>query len=65
VNFEQNPNSSHFHTLEVIERRIVIQKLERCKWNQPEAAKLFRIPLSILNEKIKRLNIQIPEKGPE
>jgi DNA-binding NtrC family response regulator len=60
---EHNPNSSLFDILETIERRIIIEKLERCNWNQTEAAEQFRIPLSTLNQKIKRLNIEIRKKG--
>jgi DNA-binding NtrC family response regulator len=62
---DHNPNSSLFDILEVIERRIIIEKLERCNWNQTEAAEQFRIPLSTLNQKIKRLNIEIRKKGRE
>lgn len=57
-----NPNSSLFDILEDIERRIIIEKLERCNWNQTDAAEQFRIPLSTLNQKIKRLNIEIRKK---
>jgi DNA-binding NtrC family response regulator len=62
---EHNPNSSLFDILETIERRIIIEKLERCNWNQTEAAEQFRIPLSTLNQKIKRLNVEIKKKGRE
>jgi DNA-binding NtrC family response regulator len=62
---EHNPNSSLFDILEVIERRIIIEKLERCNWNQTDAAEQFRVPLSTLNQKIKRLNIEIRKKGRE
>jgi len=62
---EHNPNSSLFDILEVIERRIIVEKLERSNWNQTEAAEQFRIPLSTLNQKIKRLNIEIRKKGRE
>ena len=62
---EHNPNSTLFDILEVIERRIIIEKLERCNWNQTDAAEQFRIPLSTLNQKIKRLNIEIRKKGRE
>src|SRR5277367_972827 len=62
---EHNPNSSLFDILEDIERRIIIEKLERCNWNQTDAAEQFRIPLSTLNQKIKRLNIEIRKKGRE
>jgi DNA-binding NtrC family response regulator len=60
-----NPNASLFDILEDIERRIIIEKLERCNWNQTDAAEQFHIPLSTLNQKIKRLNIEIRKKGRE
>jgi transcriptional regulator with PAS, ATPase and Fis domain len=62
---EHNPNASLFDILEDIERRIIIEKLERCNWNQTDAAEQFRIPLSTLNQKIKRLNIEIRKRGRE
>jgi DNA-binding NtrC family response regulator len=62
---EHNPNASLFDILEDIDRRIIIEKLERCNWNQTDAAEQFRIPLSTLNQKIKRLNIEIRKKGRE
>ncbi len=62
---EHHPNASLFEILEDIERRIIIEKLERCNGNQTEAAEQFRIPLSTLNQKIKRLNIEIRKKGRE
>ena len=62
---EHNPNASLFDILEDIERRIIVEKLERCNWNQTDAAEQFRIPLSTLNQKIKRLNIEIRKKGRE
>ena len=62
---EQNSNATLFDILEDIERRIIIEKLERSNWNQTEAADQFHIPLSTLNQKIKRLNIEIRKKGRE
>ncbi|HEY2462195.1 MAG TPA: sigma-54 dependent transcriptional regulator [Candidatus Acidoferrum sp.] len=62
---EHDPNASLFDILEDIERRIIIDKLERSNWNQTEAAEQFRIPLSTLNQKIKRLNIEIRKKTKE
>jgi DNA-binding NtrC family response regulator len=62
---EHNPDASLFDIIEDIERRIIMDKLERCNWNQTEAAEAFRIPLSTLNQKIKRLNIEIRKKGRE
>jgi DNA-binding NtrC family response regulator len=60
---EHNPHASLFDILEDIERRIIIEKLERNNWNQTDAAEQFHIPLSTLNQKIKRLNIEIRKKG--
>jgi len=60
---EHSPNASLFDILEDIERRIIVEKLERCNWNQTDAAEQFHIPLSTLNQKIKRLNIEIRKKG--
>jgi DNA-binding NtrC family response regulator len=62
---EHDANASLFDILEDIERRIIIDKLERCNWNQTDAAEQFHIPLSTLNQKIKRLNIEIRKKVKE
>jgi DNA-binding NtrC family response regulator len=62
---EHNPDASLFDILEDIERRIIVDKLEHCNWNQTEAAEQFRIPLSTLNQKIKRLNIEIKKRVKE
>jgi DNA-binding NtrC family response regulator len=39
--------------------------LEKCNGNQTDAAERFHIPLSTLNQKIKRLNIDIKKKTRE
>jgi DNA-binding NtrC family response regulator len=57
------PDASLFEILEDCERRIIIEMMEKCNWNQTEAAERFRIPLSTLNQKIKRLNIEIKKRG--
>ena len=62
---EHNADASLFDILEDIERRIIMDKLERSNWNQTEAAEQFRIPLSTLNQKIKRLNIEIKKRAKE
>ena len=59
---EHEPNASLFDLMEEIERRIIADRLERCHWNQTEAAEYFRIPLSTLNQKIKRLNVEIKKR---
>ena len=60
---DHKPDSSLFDIMEEIERRIVADRLERCNWNQTEAAEFFRIPLSTLNQKIKRLNIEVKRRN--
>ncbi len=62
---EHRPDASLFDILEDCERRIITDMLEKCNWNQTEAAERFRVPLSTLNQKIKRLNIEIKKKGRE
>ncbi|MGA7156516.1 MAG: sigma-54 dependent transcriptional regulator [Acidobacteriaceae bacterium] len=60
---EQRPDASLFDVMEDIERRIISDRLERCNWNQTEASEFFRIPLSTLNQKIKRLNITLKKRA--
>ena len=62
---EQKPDASLFDLMEEIERRIISDRLERCHWNQTEAAEYFKIPLSTLNQKIKRLNVEVKKRGRE
>jgi DNA-binding NtrC family response regulator len=59
---EHRPDASLFEIMEDCERRIISDMLEKCNWNQTEAADRFRIPLSTLNQKIKRLSIEIKRK---
>jgi len=49
---------SLFEILEEVERRIIVDMLERTNWNQTEASERFQVPLSTLNQKIKRLGIE-------
>src|ERR1043166_7507895 len=60
---EHRADASLFEIMEDCERQIITGMLEKCAWNQTEAAERFRIPLSTLNQKIKRLNIEIKKKG--
>ncbi len=62
---EQKPDASLFDVIEDIEKRIISDRLERCNWNQTEASEYFRIPLSTLNQKIKRLNIILKKRAKE
>ena len=60
---------SLFEILEEVERRIIVDMLERTNWNQTEASERFQVPLSTLNQNIKRLGIEtrrraFPPRGP-
>jgi DNA-binding NtrC family response regulator len=57
------PDASLFEIVEDCERRVITAMLERCGWNQTEAAERFHVPLSTLNQKIKRLSIEIKRRG--
>jgi len=58
-----SPQPSLFQIMDEIERRIIVDMLERTNWNQTEAAERFVIPLSTLNQKIKRLGIEVRRRG--
>ena len=62
---EHRPDASLFEIIEDCERRVILEMLEKCAWNQTEAAERFHIPLSTLNQKIKRLNIEIRKRAKE
>ncbi|MFZ2008781.1 MAG: sigma-54 dependent transcriptional regulator, partial [Candidatus Sulfotelmatobacter sp.] len=55
-------DASLFEIVEDVERRVIADMLEKCNWNQTEAAEHFKVPLSTLNQKIRRLNIEIKKK---
>jgi DNA-binding NtrC family response regulator len=54
---------SLFQMEEEFTRRILLDMLERTGWNQTEAAERLQIPLSTLNQKIKRLGIEVRRRG--
>jgi DNA-binding NtrC family response regulator len=57
------PDASLFEIVADFERRKIIEALEAVNWSQTDAAEALRIPLSTLNQKIKRLNIEVRRKG--
>jgi DNA-binding NtrC family response regulator len=57
------PDASLFEIVADFERRMIMEKLEIFDWSQTATAEAFRIPLSTLNQKIKRLNIEIRKRG--
>jgi DNA-binding NtrC family response regulator len=60
---DPHSDASLFEIVEEVERRVINDMLEKCNWNQTEAAERFKVPLSTLNQKIRRLNIEIKKKG--
>jgi DNA-binding NtrC family response regulator len=58
-----SPDASLFEVVADFERRKIIETLETVNWSQTDAAEQLRIPLSTLNQKIKRLNIEVRRKG--
>ncbi len=62
---EHRADASLFDIVEECERRIIVDMLEKCNGNQTDAAERFKIPLSTLNQKIKRLSIEIKKRGRE
>jgi DNA-binding NtrC family response regulator len=57
------PDASLFEIVADFERRTIIDQLERFNWSQTEASEALRVPLSTLNQKIKRLNIDVKRRG--
>ena len=55
-------DASLYEIVADFERKLIIDSLERVSWSQTEAAETLRIPLSTLNQKIKRLAINVKKK---
>ena len=55
--------TSLFQLMDELERRVIAEMLEQTGWNQTDAAERFQIPLSTLNQKIKRLGIEVRRKS--
>src|SRR5271157_1526087 len=54
---------SLFEIMEACERKVILDMLARTNWSQTDAAEHFKIPLSTLNQKIKRLQIDVKRRG--
>src|SRR3954449_2796613 len=57
------PDASLFEIVADFERRKIIEALDTVNQSQTDAAEMLRIPLSTLNQKIKRLDIKIRKKS--
>src|SRR5216684_1175138 len=60
--FKTGKDTSLFEMIDAFERRVIIEMLEQTGWSQTDAADNFKIPLSTLNQKIKRHGIEIKRK---
>jgi DNA-binding NtrC family response regulator len=56
-------DASLFEIVADFERRIIMERLEQFNWSQTEAADSLHVPLSTLNQKIKRLDIKIRRRS--
>jgi len=56
-------DASLFEIVNDFERRTILERLEQFTWSQTEAAESLHVPLSTLNQKIKRLDIKIRKKS--
>ena len=56
-------DASLFEIVNEYERRTIMERLEKCGWSQTETAESLHVPLSTLNQKIKRLDIKIRKKS--
>ena len=56
-------DASLFEIVAEFERRTIMEHLDRYNGSQTEAAEALRVPLSTLNQKIKRLNIDVKKRG--
>ena len=56
-------DASLFEIVADFERRVILERLEQFNGSQTEAAASLHVPLSTLNQKIKRLDIKIPKKS--
>ncbi len=55
-------DASLFEMVAEFERQRILDYLERCHWSQTETAEALKIPLSTLNQKIKRLQIDFKRR---
>ncbi len=62
ASLEMDKESSLFEILDAFERRVIVERLQQTGWSQTEAAESFSVPLSTLNQKIKRHGINSKKK---
>lgn len=57
--FQRRSGASLSEMVEGFERRVLLDELEKNRYNQTETAKSLQVPLSTLNQKIRRLGIAV------
>ena len=55
-------DASLFEQVAEYERRRIIEALDKTNYSQTDAAEMLRVPLSTLNQKIKRLSIDVKRR---
>ena len=55
-------DSTLYDIVDAFERQVIAERLEKSGWSQTAAAESFNVPLSTLNQKIKRLGIRTRKK---
>ncbi len=56
-------DASLFEIVADFERRVIVDRLTQANWSQTDAAQTLRVPLSTLNQKIKRLDIDVKRRS--
>jgi DNA-binding NtrC family response regulator len=56
-------DASLFEMVADFERSKIMEYLDRCGWSQTDTAEILRVPLSTLNQKIKRLQIEVKKRS--
>lgn len=63
TSFSVDPDGSSLKDLVLeFEKNLILTALKKSDWNQKKAAGLLRVNPTTLNEKLKRLNIEIPQE---
>lgn len=58
ASLDVGPDSSLYEIVDAFEREVILERLSQSGWSQTAAAESLHVPLSTLNQKIKRLGIR-------
>lgn len=62
ISLKIDPDRRLSEIVDAFERQVILERLEQTGWSQTEAAESFSVPLSTLNQKIKRHGIDSRKK---